>query len=208
MTNQQTDAIDTEAALALVAEAGARISEAADSEAVVNRAVSVLFDRLGDLSAHLKPNALAAGQRQFFVAGCFFVTPDRKHQMLIGNIGFPPEQRRLLIPIDGGNPGQVIASGRPLLLSDTNAHPEFRQYLKTSRMGSAIYAPLTWQDSVLGLAIMAAQARWTFGPLDLAVLTAIAPAITAAWIAHGGPAWLAEEYDRNSPHAVVPPRAP
>jgi GAF domain len=73
---------------------------------------------------------------------------------------------------------------------------DFRQYLKTSRMGSAIYAPLIWHERVIGLLIMAAQARWTFGPQDLAVLTAIAPAAAAAWIANGGDAWLAAEYGR------------
>ncbi|MEQ1950108.1 GAF domain-containing protein [Mesorhizobium sp. CN2-181] len=181
-------------AITLVCEAGARICAADGPETVVNRAASVVFAGLGDRHAHELPDALRPGQTQFFVAGCFFVTPGRQHQMLIGNIGFPPEQRRLLIPIDGGNPGQVIASGMPLLLADTEAAPDFRQYLKTSRMGSAIYAPLIWQGDTIGLFIMAAQARWTMRQADLEILRAIAPTITAAWMAHGGPEWLRSEY--------------
>jgi hypothetical protein len=53
--------------------------------------------------------------------------------MLVGNQGFPPEQRRLMIPIDGGDPGRVIASARPLLLRDTRGHAGFRQYLNVRR---------------------------------------------------------------------------
>ncbi len=76
----------------------------------------VLFNALGDREAHLRDGALEPGQVQFFVAGAFFVTPDGLHQMLVGNIGFPADQRRLLIPIDGGHPGRVIATGETLLL--------------------------------------------------------------------------------------------
>ncbi len=163
-------------------------------EAALHAIASIFFAELGDRKAHLEPEALAPEQTQFFVAGAFLVTPDRRHQMLVGNIGFPPEQKRLLIPIDGGNPGQVISTGEPLLLADTTVRSDFRQYLQTSRMGSAIYAPLIWQGEVLGLIIMAAQARWTFGQSDLDKLAGIAPVSTRAWIAHGGPGWLAKEY--------------
>ena len=167
-------------------------------EAALHAIASIFFAELGDRSAHLMPEALAPQQAQFFVAGAFLVTPDRRHQMLVGNIGFPAEQKRLLIPIDGGNPGQVISTREPLLLADTTLRSDFRQYLKTSRMGSAVYAPLIWHGEALGLIIMAAQARWTFGQSDLDRLVEIAPVSTLAWVAHGGPAWLLEEYARVS----------
>lgn len=163
-------------------------------EAVVHDAMRVLFDRLGDRQAHLATDALDPGQQQFFVAGAFFVTPDNQYQMLVGNTGFPPEQRRLLIPIDGGHPGRVIASAQPLLLRDTRQHQEFRQYLKTARMGSAIYAPLIWDGAARGLIIMAAQAGGTMDTVDLATLEATAGAATAGWLRTGGPNWLAAEY--------------
>jgi hypothetical protein len=180
--------------LDLVTRAGWAATEATTPEAVVNGAMAVLFAALGDRAAHLRDGALDEGQVQFFVAGGFFVTPNRVHQMLVGNIGFPPEQRRLLIPIDGGHPGRVIASGEPLLLEDTRRHEAFRQYLKTARMGSAIYAPLIWDGAARGLIIMAAQAGGTMGAGDLAVLAACAPGVTANWLRTGGPDWLAQEY--------------
>mgnify|MGYP003704530333 CR=1 FL=1 len=50
----------------------------------------------------------------------------------------------LLVPIDGGHPGWVYAHRSKLILRNTDEHGEFRQYLKTSRMGSTIFAPIVW----------------------------------------------------------------
>ena len=181
---------------ALVAEAERGCGEATAPEDAVRAAVKVFSARLGDREAHLRPQALLPGQTQFFVAGAFMVTPDQSELMLIGNIGFPPEQRRLRIPIDGGNPGQVMASGRPLLLEDTTVRTDFRQYLSTARMGSAIYAPLNQSGRNIGLIIMAAQARWTFGEQDLQALSALAPVVESAWCRLDGAAWLRCEFER------------
>ena len=179
------------AALRSEAERGA--GEANAPEDAIHEIVKVFHTRLGDRQAHLRPDALLAGQNQFFVAGAFMATPDRTNLMLIGNIGFPADQRRLRVPIDGGNPGQVMASGKPLLLEDTTTRPDFKQYLSTSRMSSAIYAPLMQSGEAIGLIIMAAQARWTFGAADLYALTALAPVAEAAWQRLDGPAWLRTE---------------
>jgi hypothetical protein len=172
----------------------AAATAATTPEAVVQDAMAALFPHLGDRQAHLRPGALLEGQRQFFVCGGFFATPDGRHQMLVGNTGFPPDQRRLLIPIDGGHPGVVLATARPLLLENTREHPAFQQYLRTARMGSAVYAPLVWDGAARGLVIMAAQAAGTMGPADLAALVAAAPAVRDGWLRTGGPDWLAAEY--------------
>ena len=169
---------------------------AQSAEAVVQESMAVLWSHLGDREAHLIPGALGPDQHQFFVAGAFFVTPGRLQQMLVGNTGFPPDQKRLRIPIDGGHPGQVIASAAPLLLEDTRQHTAFRQYLRTARMGSAAYAPLVWDGAAQGLLIMAAQAAGTMRHEDLAVLVELAPAVAREWRARGGCDWLAEEYAR------------
>jgi len=180
--------------LALI-RAAATAANAQDApEPMVTAALRPLFDVLGDRQAHLSPGALEPGQAQFFVCGAFFVTPDSRRQMLTGATGFPPEQQRLCIPIDGGDPGQVIATAEPLLIVDTRAHQRFRQYLKTARMGSAIYAPLIWDGRAQGLIIMAALAAGTFGQADLDVLATLAPVVAANWRRTGGPAWHAQEY--------------
>jgi hypothetical protein len=46
----------------------------------------------------------------------------------------------------------------------------------------------------LGQIIMAAQARYTMRDEDLAVLVACSRIAAAAWVAQGGPAWLAASY--------------
>jgi hypothetical protein len=169
---------------------------AGSAEEVVQAAMGVLWSELGDRAAHLAPGALGPGQQQFFVAGAFFVTPGRLQQMLVGNTGFPADQKRLRIPIDGGHPGQVIAKAAPLLLEDTREHTEFRQYLRTARMGSAIYAPLVWDGAAQGLLIMAAQAAGTMRLQDLAAVIELAPVVSREWSALGGPDWLAKEYQQ------------
>jgi hypothetical protein len=190
----------------LVAEAERTSGEAATPEDAIHAIVQVFHANLGDRDAHRKPDALLPGQSQFFVGGAFMVTPDRANLMLIGNIGFPADQRRLLVPIDGGNPGQVIATGKPLLIEDTTTRADFRQYLSTSRMSSAIYAPLALSGRTIGLIIMAAQARWTFGTADLNALTALIPAAEAAWHRLDGARWLDSEYQTQLPAAGARPQ--
>lgn len=178
----------------LLSEAERGSERASSPEGAIHAIVKVFYAHLGDRQAHRRPDALLPGQRQFFVGGAFMVTPDNAKLMLIGNIGFPAEQRRLLVPIDGGNPGQVIATGKPLLLEDTTTRSDFRQYLSTSRMGSAIYAPLIQSGRAIGLIIMAAQARWTFGTADLDAIAALAPVAETAWRRLDGASWLGTEY--------------
>jgi hypothetical protein len=181
-------------AAAHLAQAIAAARTASHPATLIETALAPLFAHLGDRQAHLVPGALEPGQHEFFVAGAFRVTPDGGHQRLVGYHGFPPDQRRLLIPIDGGHLGVAIAAARPLLLRDTRQHTSFRQYLRTARMGSVIDAPLIWDGAARGLIIMAARAAGTLGEADLATLAALAPHVTEAWLRCGGPAWLASEY--------------
>jgi hypothetical protein len=180
--------------LAMLEDAGQAALNAQDAESAIRVLAKACFDTLGDREAHLKPGALLPGEHQFMVAGAFFVTPDEKHHMLVGNVGFPAEQERLLVPIDGGHPGQVYASRAKLILKNTDDHGSFRQYLKSSRMGSTIFAPLIWKGRFLGQLIMAAQARHTMRDQDLAALVAVSRIATGVWVAQGGPDWLAGIY--------------
>jgi hypothetical protein len=188
------DMTDLRAALAMLDAAGAAALNAEGPEAAIRVLAHACHDLLGDRAAHLKPGALKPGERQFFIAGAFFATPDARYHMLVGSVNFPPEQERLMVPIDGGHPGWVHKHRRSLILKNTDEHGEFRQYLKTARMGSTIFAPLFWRDDFFGQLIMAAQARDTMRDEDLAVLVACARIAAAAWIAHDGPAWLAAAY--------------
>ena len=66
------------------------------------------------------------------------------------------------------------ASGTPLHLPDTEAGGEFKQYLKTARMGSAIYVPMVWQDRFLGQIVLAARGRNSLSVRDFATMRAAA----------------------------------
>lgn len=185
---------DLQPALAMIDRAGEAALNAAGPEDAIRALARAYFELLGDREAHLRPGALKEGERQFMVAGAFFVTPDALYHMLVGNVNFPPEQERLMVPIDGGHPGWVYANRSKLILENTDEHGAFRQYLKTSRMGSAIFAPIVWRGEFLGQLVMAAQARHTMRDEDLAVLVACSRVAAAAWVAHGGPAWLQANY--------------
>jgi hypothetical protein len=178
----------------LLSEAALSACHATDPETALAHLVNAWVASLGDRQAHVRPGALREGERQYFVGGCFMVTPDERWHMLVAQHGFPHEQRRLMIPIDAGHPGRVRATGQALLLANTDQHGDFKQYLKSSRMGSSIYAPLIWRGRFIGQIVMAAQARHTLRDCDLSALVAIAPLATALWLAHDGPRWLQSVY--------------
>ena len=188
------DIHDLRPSLAMIDAAGEAALNAPGPEEAMRAIARGCYQLLGDRSAHLRPGALSPGERQFFVAGTFMVSPDRQYHMLVGNIDFPPEQERLLVPIDGGHPGRVYANKSKLILKNTDEHGEFRQYLKTSRMGSTIFAPIVWEDAFLGQLIMAAQARYTMRDEDLDVLVACSRLAAGVWVGKGGPQWLREAY--------------
>ncbi len=164
--------------------------DAPDAEAAVREFVHAALRITGDGAAHEKPGALRPGERHFSVGGAFMVSPDNTSHFLIAEWGFPDEQHRLHYPLDTGHPGWVWKNERALILENTDEHADFKQILKSARMGSAIYAPMTWRGKFIGHLITAAQARNTFSPPDLMRLQALAGMATAAFMAQGGPAFL------------------
>tara|TARA_Y100000588_G_scaffold339631_1_gene382490 strand:- start:2520 stop:2984 length:465 start_codon:yes stop_codon:yes gene_type:complete len=121
---------------------------------------------LGDPDAQKRPGALKTGEHQFSVAGFFMHLPKERASILVAEDGFPKEQHRLRIPDDLGHPGWVVKNQKPLLLANTDEHSDFKQILKTARMGSAMYTPLVQEGNFVGQFITASQARHTYGPDD------------------------------------------
>ena len=145
---------------------------------------------LGDRDAHLRPGGLKDGERQFSVCGVFLLTPDGRHNLLVAEVGFPSEQHRLRIPSDLAHPGWVVKHKRPLLIANTDHDPDFRQILRTARMGSAMFAPMFVRDAFVGQFILASQARDTYAEVDHEVLIAFAEIAAAQYRAYDGAAWL------------------
>ena len=179
-----------EAALQALADATEKSNGAQDVESALGHLTAATAALLGDTEAHLRPGGLKPGERQFTVSGIFLVTPDRQHNLLVAEHGFPPEQHRLRIPIDLAHPGWVVKHRRPLILANTDEDPNFKQILKTSRMGSALYAPMSWRGELLGQLLTASQARHTYAQPDLEVVIAFAHVAAAVYMAHGGRQFL------------------
>jgi allantoinase len=145
-----------------------------------------------------------AGRRPIVIVPYALDTNDMKFWLAPG---YTPEQRRLMIPIAWNHPGLVVADERALLVADTDADDRFRQFLKTSRMGSSIYAPFFAGGRMIGQMVVAAQARWTFDASDLDALSAFAALAGLHWSRTGGDAFLAADYPatdawRAEDHAV------
>jgi GAF domain-containing protein len=177
-------------ALRALGEAMRAATRASDPEAALRELTTRTPALLGDPHASRRPGALKPGEHQFSVSGLFMLTPGGQQNLLIADVGFPPEQHRLRIDVRLGHPGWVAKHQRPLILANTDEDPAFTQILTTARMGSALFAPVMWQGEFLGQLILASQARNTYAPIDLDILGVFAEAATALWIAHGGPAFL------------------
>jgi hypothetical protein len=190
----QTDTQLSHKLFSMIDQAGQTALNASGPEESIAVLMQACYETLGDREAHSQPGALKSGEHQYFVAGAFFVSPDTKYHMLTGSVGFPAEQQRLMIPIDGGHPGHVFETKQKLILKNTDEHGAFRQYLKSSRMGSALYAPMIWQGTFIGQLLVAAQARNTMRDIDLDALVAVARLATALWIASGGTEWMTNNY--------------
>ncbi len=165
-----------------------------DLEQALRHLTRALQECLGDSDAARRPGALRAEERDYRVAGVFVITPDGQYNMLVASVGFPEEQRRLAIPVGWSHPGRVVKTQEPLLLENTDDHRSFQQFLKTSRMGSALYAPVFDRGRMVGQIVAAAQARWTYDPGDLDRLMMAADAAGLVWRLTAGDRWLARDY--------------
>ena len=177
---------------------GDAVRAAADYEAALEAINRIALQTLGDADAAQRPGALREGERDYRVAGAFLITPDRRYNMLCGNIGFPREQRRLMIPLEWNDPGWVVANEKPLLVANTDQHAQFRQFLKSSRMGSSIYAPffarVGGRIAMAGQVVAASQARDTYALEDLERLRVLASLAGLAHSLHDGASWLNADY--------------
>lgn len=193
MTNTTTDVIPcclTDTPWDEMARAAQAAADQVEPEAAVRELVHCALRVTGNGGAHERPGALKPGERHFHVGAAFMVSPDATSHFLIAEWGFPEEQHRLHYPLDTGHPGWVWKNEKALILENTDDHGDFKQILKTARMGSAIYAPMIWQGKFIGHMICAAQARYTYAPADLVRLQILAVQAAGVYVAGNGPDML------------------
>ena len=174
-------------AIAALNDALKTAAAAGDIETALSAISAGAWTALGDPKAHERPGALKPGEHQFAVSGYFMLSPDGTETILVAEHGFPPEQHRLRIASDLAHPGWVVKHRKPLLLANTDEDSNFKQILKTARMGSAMYSPMIWDETFIGLLITASQARNTYGEDDHTAHQAFANAAAAVYMAHDGP---------------------
>ena len=171
----------------------ASIAAADNAEAALSAIGEACLSRIGDPDASSRPGALKPGEAERTNCGFFLVLPDGERMMLLGEHGWPDEQHRLVASTDNGRPGWTVRNGQPCVCPNTDEDPIFTQIFKTARMGSTIYAPLIWKGETLGLINFASQTRWTYGEADLPLVAALGHLAATAWMAHGGPEFLAAQ---------------
>ena len=179
-------------AIAVLSAACARAAAMKDPELALKEIATAACEGLGDKQAHLAEGALKPGEKQVSISGYFFVRRRREDMILIAEVGWPPDQHRLVIGVDEGRPGWVVRNAQPLVLPNTDEDRTFTQIISSARMGSSLYAPLRWQGETLGLITVASQARRTYGEIDLALLGLVANHVAALWVALGGPDTLSK----------------
>jgi hypothetical protein len=172
--------------------AGEEASCAPGPEEALRVITEALFNLLGDRTAHLQPGNLKEGEQQQFACCCFIVTPDRKSNQIFAPVNFGPKQHYQKIDLGHGHPGQTVRNRKPILLANTDEHQSFVRILETFRAGSAVFAPLMWKSAAIGLLNCASQGRNTFNEADFEVNIAFSHLAAAQWIAHQGPAYLAQ----------------
>lgn len=135
----------------------------------------------------------------------FMLTPDSRHHLILAPMNFAPGQHHERVEVDLGHPSHVRATCSPLLLRETRNHPSFVKILQTFRAGSAMFAPLMWQEAYLGTLICASSVPDTFNETDLIVLETAASIMAFAWVGHGGPNWIGSLDLEGLPERVAGP---
>ena len=107
-----------------------------------------------------------AGERQFVVSCIFLIIATASTISWWPSTGSaratPPAH-----PLTSGL--QVVQHQRPRIIANTDEAQDFRQILKTSPMRPTLYGLMFWRV-MLGQVLTAAQARNTYGPIDLDIL--------------------------------------
>lgn len=177
-------------AMRLLGETAQRGFAAENAEAAVLAVTLALSNLLGDRDAHKIPGNLKDGEMQQFACGAFFLTADKKSNVLIAPVNYHPEQVHMVVDATLGHPGWMVKNQTPLLLANTDLESSFVKILRTFRAGSVCYAPIKAGGVYYGQIICAAQGRNTMTEDDLAIHATFCDLAAALWVAKNGPDYL------------------
>lgn len=169
-----------------------------------SRELAVLYDAARTVSASLNAQEVlnsvldaVCSHLEHQAAVLFLLNDERTHLFIAADRGLTEEDREIQLAADGRVTADVLESGQPLLVGDTDAEPDFENVTSQMRTRSAMIAPIRSREDTLGLAIVTSTQPHAYTPNDLKMLTAVA---SQAGIAIQN-AWLYEDATRRAEEA-------
>ncbi len=151
--------------LTTIYEVGRHISSILDSDLLLAEVVRLLADRMGYYNASV---AFCQGEYLIFRAG---------HGGYLDGQGF----------ISDANPrieddvlGQVLQDGRPQLIPDVAALPDFEPYYRLPHIRSLLGVPLRMKAEIIGLLAVSSDRPYGITPSDAALLQILADQVESA----------------------------
>lgn len=127
----------------------------------------------------------------------FLLNDERTHLFIAADRGLSEEDREIQLAADGKVTAQVLESGGPRVVNDTNEEPDLEYVTSQSTTRSALIAPIRSRADTLGLIIVTSSQPGAYSENDLKLLDAVASQAGVA-IAN---AWLYEDAMRRAEEA-------
>jgi GAF domain-containing protein len=170
------------------------------------RELAVLYDAAQTVSGSLNVQDVlnsvldaVCQHLEHHAAVLFLLNDERTHLFIAADRGLTDDDREFQLAADGRVTAGVLESGQPLLITDTNAEPDFESVGAGAHTRSAMIAPIRSRDDTLGLVIVTSMQPGAYSPNDLKMLSAVA---AQAGIAISN-AWLYEDATRRAEEATA-----
>jgi GAF domain-containing protein len=157
------------------------------------RELTVLYDTArttsSTLNVHEVLNSVVeaiCGHLDHQAAVLFLLNDERTHLFIAADQGLTDEDREVQLAPDSPVTARVLETGEAVLFLDTEAEPDFENFLQNSRTRSAMIAPIRSRAESLGVIIVCSSQPNAYSRNDLQLLTAVAShagtAISNAWL--------------------------
>ncbi len=171
-----------------------------------SRELAVLYDAARTVAGSLNvqevlDSVLAAicTHLEHHAAMLFLLNDERTHLFIVAENGLTDEERDVQLSVEAGPHANVLATGTPRLISDTDVEPDFEDLSERARSLSAMIAPIRSRDETHGLIMVTSLQRRAYHRDDLKLLSAVG---MQAGIAIEN-AWLYEDAQRQAEEAAA-----
>ncbi len=198
------DDIDVLTLLADLVVLAQKMEATARNEYEQRRELSVLYQATQTVSGSLSVQKVmeevleaVCAHLEHHAAVFFLLNDDRTHLYIAAERGLAPEESDIQLSVETGIHAQVLNSGTPMLLTDTDTREDYVDMSERTHSLSVMYAPVRSREEKYGLLIVTSLQRNVYHPEDLKLLSAVA---LQAGIAIEN-AWLYEDAQRQAEEA-------